>query len=119
MIERMVLFGASGDLTSRLLMPAVAILQEADLLPPKFAIVGSSNVDWSTDDFRNHVAVGLEEHSSVSPAARDAVIGMLSFQPADVTRAADVRQLIGNSGRSDTLVYLALPPSLLRSVLPA
>jgi glucose-6-phosphate 1-dehydrogenase len=119
MIERMVLFGASGDLTSRLLMPAVAILQEADLLPQKFTIVGSSNVDWSTDDFRNHIAVGLEEHSSASPAARDAVIRKLSFQPADVTRADDVRQLIGDGGRSDTLVYLALPPSLLRSVLPA
>ena len=34
MIEQMVLFGASGDLTSRLLMPAVAQLAEAGLLPP-------------------------------------------------------------------------------------
>ena len=34
MIERMVVFGASGDLTSRLLMPAVAQLAEAGLLPP-------------------------------------------------------------------------------------
>ena len=33
MIERMVLFGASGDLTSRLLLPAVAQLAEAELLP--------------------------------------------------------------------------------------
>ena len=59
MIERMVLFGASGDLTSRLLMPAVAQLAEAGLLPPGLTIVGSANTDWSTEDFRQHIADGL------------------------------------------------------------
>ena len=49
MIQRMVVFGASGDLTSRLLMPAIAQLAEAGLLPPGFTIVGSANTDWSTD----------------------------------------------------------------------
>jgi glucose-6-phosphate 1-dehydrogenase len=52
MIERMVLFGASGDLTSRLLMPAVAQLAEAELLPQPFTIVGSANRDWTTEEFR-------------------------------------------------------------------
>ena len=41
MIERMVLLGASGDLTSRLLLPAIAQLAEAGLLPPGFTIVGA------------------------------------------------------------------------------
>ena len=41
MIERMVLLGASGDLTSRLLLPAVAQLAEAGLLPSGFSIVGA------------------------------------------------------------------------------
>ena len=56
MIERMVLFGASGDLTARLLTPAVAQLAEAELLPPRFTIVGSARSDWSTEDFRQHNA---------------------------------------------------------------
>ena len=38
MIQRMVVFGASGDLTSRLLMPAIAQLTEAGLLPPGFTV---------------------------------------------------------------------------------
>ncbi len=105
MIERMVLFGASGDLTSRLLMPAVAQLAEASLLPPGFTVLGWANTDWSTDDFRQHIASELEKHAPVTPATRDAVIRMLSFQAADVTRPEDVSQLIG-SDRPGTLVYL-------------
>ena len=118
MIARLVLFGASGDLTSRLLLPAVAQLAEAELLPAGLTIVGSDLTDWSSDDFRQHIAGKLEEHATVTPATRDAVVGMLGFQPADVTRPADVRRVIGDD-HPDTLVYLALPPSLLPKVLPA
>jgi glucose-6-phosphate 1-dehydrogenase len=119
MIQRMVVFGASGDLTSRLLMPAIAQLAEAGLLPPGFTVVGSANTDWSTEDFRQHIADGLGKHASVvAPATRDAVVQMLSFAPADVTQPAEVSKLIGGD-HPDTLVYLALPPGLLPSVLPA
>jgi hypothetical protein len=118
MIERMVLFGASGDLTSRLLMPAVAQLAEAGLMPPGFTILGSANTDWSTDDFRHHIAAELDKHAPAPAATGDAVVRMLTFQPADVTRPQDVSQLIG-ADHPATLVYLALPPFLLQSVLPA
>ncbi len=119
MIERMLLFGASGDLTKRLLLPAVAQLAEAGLLPPGFTILGSSNVDWSTDDFRQHIADGLAEFAPVAPITRDAVVKMLSFQPADVTRPEEISRLIGGESRPDTLVYLALPPFLFEPVLLA
>ena len=118
MIKRMILFGASGDLTSRLLMPAVAQLAEAELLPRPFTIVGSATRKWSSEEFRQHIAGALREHSTVKPATRDAVVRMLSFQPADVTDPKDVSRLIGDD-HPDTLVYLALPPGLLTSVLPA
>jgi glucose-6-phosphate 1-dehydrogenase len=115
----MVLFGASGDLTSRLLVPAVAQLAEDRLLPPGFSILGTANTDWSTEDFQHHIADGLEKHSNVSPATRDAVVSMLTYRPADATRPEDVGRLIGNGHRPDTLVYLALPPGLFSLVLPA
>ncbi|HLN77453.1 MAG TPA: glucose-6-phosphate dehydrogenase [Nocardioidaceae bacterium] len=116
MIERMVLLGASGDLTSRLLLPAVAQLAEAGLLPPGFTIVGAAKTDWSTEDFRQHIATELEKHAPVQPATRDAVVRMLDFQPCDVTQPEDVGALIGEDHPS-TLVYLALPPVLFRPVL--
>ena len=116
MIKRMVLLGASGDLASRLLMPAIAQLAEADRLPPGFAIVGASNTEWSTDEFREHVAAELAEHASVGPAARDAVVRALEFQPCDVTEPVGLSALVGQD-HPDTLVYLALAPALFDPTL--
>ena len=119
MIGRMVLFGASGDLASRLLMPAVAQLAGAGLLPPGFTVLGSANTDWPAEDFRQHIASELEKHAPVAPAIRDAVVRMLSFAPADVTLwgakspPGDRRRSPGHAGLP------ALPPGLLLSVLPA
>ncbi len=59
-----VLFGASGDLTSRLLMPAVAQLAEAELLPQSFTIVGSAIRDCSSEEIRQHIAEALKETRS-------------------------------------------------------
>jgi glucose-6-phosphate 1-dehydrogenase len=117
-IERMVLFGASGDLTGRLLMPAIAQLAEDGQLPPRFTLVGSAVTDWSADEFRQHIAVELEKHGNVTPATRDTVLRMIDYRPADVTRPDEVRRVVGVE-HPDTLVYLALPPGLLPSVLPA
>ncbi len=47
-----VIFGASGDLTKRLLMPAFYNLTCDGLLPEQFAIVGIALDELSTDDFR-------------------------------------------------------------------
>ncbi len=118
MIQRMVLFGASGDLTSRLLLPAVSQLAERDALPAGLTIVGSAVTDWTTDEFREHMTGRLRDHSTAPASAQARVVRMLEFVPADVTDVADVRQVLGQGGPS-TLVYLALPPPLLSSALEA
>jgi len=48
----MVIFGVSGDLTSRKLMPALYDLAVGQPLPEGFSIVGVSHRDWSDDEFR-------------------------------------------------------------------
>ncbi len=47
-----VIFGASGDLTSRKLMPAIFSLKTQKLLPEKYAIVGVGRTKMSNEDFR-------------------------------------------------------------------
>ena len=51
----MVIFGAGGDLTKRLLMPALYNLARAKLLPEKFALVGVDHKPWTRENWRDHL----------------------------------------------------------------
>ena len=58
----MVIFGASGDLTSRKLVPALYDLAAQRRLPLEFAVVGISRTEMSHEDFRGKLRKALEEH---------------------------------------------------------
>jgi glucose-6-phosphate 1-dehydrogenase len=55
----MVIFGAGGDLTKRLLIPALYNLARTDLLPEKFSLVGVDRLDMSDEDFRAQIDTAL------------------------------------------------------------
>ncbi|HKD02305.1 MAG TPA: hypothetical protein VKB77_07760, partial [Terriglobales bacterium] len=57
----MVIFGATGDLTRRKLVPALYNLARYELLSREFAIVGVAHNQMSTDDFRKKVTDDLKE----------------------------------------------------------
>jgi glucose-6-phosphate 1-dehydrogenase len=57
------IFGGSGDLTYRKLMPALYNLYVDKYLPEKFLIVGIGRSDYSNTTFRAHSKKGIEEHS--------------------------------------------------------
>lgn len=59
----MVIFGASGDLTQRKLVPALYKLKQERRLPAEMTIVGVARRDWSHDYFREHMRQGIEEFS--------------------------------------------------------
>jgi len=59
----MVIFGASGDLTKRLLLPSLFNLFCDDLLPPSFAILGMAMDDFSTTSFRAKMDADIREFS--------------------------------------------------------
>ena len=60
----MVIFGASGDLTKRKLLPALFHLRQNDLLPKKFAIVGVARRPLG-DEFAKDMREGIVEFGSV------------------------------------------------------
>ena len=62
----MVIFGATGDLTKRKLLPSIYNLLSTGLLSREFAIVGMSKDDWSTDQFRKHVSDSLKQFTEGS-----------------------------------------------------
>ena len=63
-------------------MPAVAQLAKRTGCHLGSLIVGASNAEWSTDDFREHIDAELAQHASVGAAARDAVVRALSSSRA-------------------------------------
>lgn len=61
----MVIFGASGDLTKRKLIPALYNLATAGHLPADFAIVGVARTEYTHDAFRKEMGAALEEFAGV------------------------------------------------------
>src|SRR6202047_1293178 len=59
-----VIFGASGDLTKRLLMPALYNLAKAGRLSDKFALIGVDRTDRSHEEFRAYLAEGVRSFVS-------------------------------------------------------
>ncbi|BCX12771.1 MAG: glucose-6-phosphate 1-dehydrogenase [Thermosynechococcus sp.] len=57
----LVIFGASGDLTQRKLIPSIYQLRLERRLPPELTIVGVARRNWSDDHFREHLRQGVEE----------------------------------------------------------
>src|SRR5438552_2967077 len=64
----MVIFGATGDLTKRKLLPALCNLAQDNLLPKQFAIVGFATNDYTTESFRKMLG---EEIPKYAPAPVD------------------------------------------------
>src|SRR3954469_5449481 len=56
----MVIFGGGGDLTHRLLMPALYNLAHTNLLPERFALIGLGTADRSTESWREDLHAGLK-----------------------------------------------------------
>ena len=57
----MVIFGASGDLTKRMLIPSLYELFLDDLLPENFTVVGFSRKEMDTDAFQEMLKEGIKE----------------------------------------------------------
>jgi glucose-6-phosphate 1-dehydrogenase len=121
-----VIFGASGDLTKRLLLPALYNLAAAQLLPDAFALVGVARRKMSDDDFRRQVGDALHEFATdgVEPKRLEKLLACCRHvegdfdDPATYDRLKGVLAEISRSAgtRDNCLFYLATPPELFSHV---
>src|ERR1700688_4879041 len=58
----MVIFGAAGDLTARMLIPALYNLARADLLSKEFAVLGVARAQMSDEDFRKRILDDVKKY---------------------------------------------------------
>src|SRR6267378_2305517 len=66
----MVIFGASGDLTARKLMPALYNLALNRYLPSGFSVIGVADTALSEDEFRAHMEQAVQKFSRTQPVDR-------------------------------------------------
>ncbi|MGH7322070.1 MAG: glucose-6-phosphate dehydrogenase, partial [Candidatus Rokuibacteriota bacterium] len=119
----MVIFGASGDLTKRLLMPALYNLACDRLLPSRFAIVGIALDELSTAGFRERMSADIRRFSTrkeFDAATWADFVPRLHYtpgtfdDPAAYGRLGDLVRAIEteHDTRANTLFYLATPPAV-------
>src|SRR5215471_10913871 len=118
MIGRLLIFGATGDLSGRYLLPGIAALMAAGKLPHGFELIGAGRDELSEHEFRAWAAEQLSRHGgALPPAAVDAVLTSTRYCRADATDRAAVAGL--TAGRSAIAAYLALPPAIFPAVVSA
>ncbi|MFO0745514.1 MAG: glucose-6-phosphate dehydrogenase [Myxococcota bacterium] len=119
----MVIFGASGDLTRRLLMPALHNLASDGLLPARFAVVGMAMDELSDDAFRERMSAAVRTFATrptFDEAAWQRLAPKLCFTPGRFDDPAAFTRLLERVRHLDAehktggnvLFYLAVPPSL-------
>jgi len=122
----LVIFGATGDLTKRKLVPSLMGLAKDGLLPSGFAVVGFARRDWTDDNFRQELAEGVTQFGrSDTTAAFEAMAEAFTFHQSDFGDAAgyaSLKQKLDQIDRQhgtagNRLFYLATPPSAYSSIL--
>ncbi|HUO13148.1 MAG TPA: glucose-6-phosphate dehydrogenase [Caulobacteraceae bacterium] len=120
MIEHLVIFGATGDLAGRMLLPSLYFLDADGLLPEQLKILGSARTEMKRDVFVRHVHEILKQRpEGVDETAWRRFSARLDYCPADVTSAAGLKGIGEHIGDAPTIFYLALSPSLYGAVCKA
>jgi glucose-6-phosphate 1-dehydrogenase len=122
----LVIFGATGDLTRRKLIPALTSLYCDKLLPESFAVIGFARRDKSDEEFRGELLAGVKEFgrqrgSEAFAAIRDSITYLRSTFEDEAGYAA-LRERLDQIDRErgatvNRLFYLATPPSAYSGIL--
>ncbi len=119
----LVIFGASGDLTKRKLLPAVYRLTQRSRLPAQFAVIGVARTAMSDEEFRTQLGDSLKEF--VGATSGDEVAESLASRMHYIAGEMDdealyrkikdkLREIDGDEG---VLFYLAIPPTAYGTVI--
>jgi glucose-6-phosphate 1-dehydrogenase len=123
----LVLFGVTGDLSRKKLLPAIYDLANRGLLPPGFSLVGFARRDWEHQDFRQLTHDAVKEHAR-TPFREDVwnqlaegihfVPGEFSDPGAFEALAMALKELDENRGTGGNYAfYLSIPPKFFPQVV--
>ncbi len=123
----LVIFGVTGDLSRKKLMPAVYDLANRGLLPPGFSLIGFARRDWENEDFTQIVHDAVKEHARTpfrEEVWQQLIQGMRFVQgnfdddAAFETLKATIQELDKAQGTGGNFAfYLSVPPKFFPKVV--
>ncbi|MEY4731101.1 MAG: hypothetical protein RL681_47 [Candidatus Parcubacteria bacterium] len=120
----LVIFGITGDLARRKLVPALFHLHRKKLLPPLFQVVGFSRREMSDEELRDEVREMMKVQARSDASAVDAFARLFVYRQGMFEHIEGYRALAESLGRKDNewrvcsnkLFYLAVPPEHYESI---
>ena len=119
-----IIFGASGDLTQRKLVPSLFNLFRKGRMPKQFRIIGYGNTAFSDDQFRAHLEEGVKQFASFEfkPEEWSSFAPNLAYLQGRYTDLADFKKLgslIKNweVNSSNRMYYMATPPGVFPNII--
>ena len=123
----LVILGATGDLVSRKIVPAVFRLYRTGQLPDRFRVMGFSRRDLSDTDFREYIRGTLASVEGTSPTLVNSFLGLFYYTRGEFesdAHYADLSQRLTTLDDewgtcTNKLFYLAVPPKLYETIFRA
>ena len=120
----LVIFGATGDLTARMLMPALTALCAGGHLPDNFAVLGASRTDLNDESFRERMHKAATEYGSLPPGLWETLTPRLGYMqvhyddPASFTALSAALDALAaaKSLGGNRIFYLAVPPTAYEAI---
>lgn len=123
----LLIFGASGDLTSRKLIPAIYSLNNMNMMPERFALIGSGRAELNSDGFREKMQQAILDFSEEKNLTRDQLVKFTEnfhFCSIDYNDHEDFKKLKSFIEKlcekckieSNIIFYMATPPSLYQVI---
>ena len=119
-----VIFGASGDLTQRKLVPSLFNLFLKERMPKHFRIVGYGNTAFTDEQFRAHLEKGMEEFASYKYSKKEwnDFASNLAYQQGRYTDLADFKKLGSflkdwEKDAGNRIYYMATPPGVFPNIV--
>jgi glucose-6-phosphate 1-dehydrogenase len=118
--DRLLLFGATGDLAQRMLLPSLFALDADGLLAPDLAIVGTARSAMSDSEYRNFARAALEKYLPAERRGSMAgFLNRLAYQPLDATALEGYGALaekVSTPARG-LAIFLSTAPSLFEPTI--
>jgi len=119
-----IIFGASGDLTQRKLVPSLFNLFRKGRLPKQFRIVGYGGTAFTDDQFRAHLEEGIKEFASFEYTDEEwkDFASHLVYQQGSYTELADFKKLgvflkDWEKSSGNRIYYMATPPGVFPNII--